>query len=105
MAFFFYHALDCFEAMLGTTVAFTRYLFSFSLACTVGLFWEFGELFSDSFLHTHIQITLHETMSDLIADTTGAIASLSLVLIGRRLAGDVQNRKSNEARSTDVASS
>jgi hypothetical protein len=105
MAFFFFHALDCFEAMLGTMTAFTRHLFSFSLACTVGLFWEFGELFSDTFLHTHIQITLHETMSDLIADTTGAITSLSLIFIGRCLAGDVQNRKSNERRSTNVASS
>ena len=40
MAFFFFHALDCFEAMLGTTTAFTRYLFSFSFACTgSACFW------------------------------------------------------------------
>lgn len=87
MAFFFFHALECFEALLGTTTPFARYLFSFSLACTVGLFWEFAELFSDVFLHTHIQKTLHETMSDLIADTTGAIISLSLVFLARRFRG------------------
>jgi hypothetical protein len=85
IAFLFFHALDCFEALFGALTPFARYLFSFSLACTIGVFWEFGELFSDAFLHTHIQKSLHETMSDLIADTTGAVTSLSFVFIARRL--------------------
>lgn len=83
MAFFVFHALDCFENLLGSLQPPARYVFSFSLACTVGLFWEFGELFSDIFLHTHIQQTLHETMSDLLADTAGAGASLALVFLTR----------------------
>ena len=87
MAFFFFHALECFEALFGATTPFARYLFSFMFACTVGVFWEFGELFSDVFFHTHIQISIHETMSDLIADTTGAMTSLFLVFIARRRSG------------------
>ena len=81
IAYFLFHALLCFEALLGKPTGFGRYLFSFALACTVGLFWEFGELFSDTFLHTHIQQTIHETMFDLIADATGAISALLLVFV------------------------
>ena len=83
IAYFLFHALFCFEALLGKPSCFGRYLFSFALACTVGLFWEFGELFSDTFLHTHIQRTIHETMFDLIADATGATSALLLVFAAR----------------------
>ena len=58
-----------------------RLLFSYALACTVGVFWEFGELASDVFLHTHIQISIRETMSDLIADATGGASSLTLIFL------------------------
>lgn len=86
IACFLFHALQCFRMIFGSTTALGCYLFSFALACTGGpLFWEFGELLSDTFLHTHIQQTLHETMSDLIADTTGAISSLLVVFLTRCL--------------------
>ena len=91
IAFFLFHLIGCFAPAFAESDAALRYLFSFALACTVGLFWEYGELFSDVFLHTHIQQSLHETMMDLIADTVGASASLVLVAIllwlrpGRRL--------------------
>jgi hypothetical protein len=81
IAFFFFHALHCFERFLGATTMLGRLLFSFALACTAGVFWEFGELASDVFLHTHIQLTIAETMSDLIADATGAACSLSVVFL------------------------
>ena len=55
IAFFLLHSLHCFEPLVGAATRFGRYLFSLALARTVGLFWEFGELFSDAFLHTHIQ--------------------------------------------------
>ena len=84
IAYFLFHAIDCFEEFLGVRTCFGRYLFAFALACTVGLFWEFGELFSDVFLGTHIQKSIHETMSDLIADTLGAIVSLLLISLRRR---------------------
>lgn len=83
ISFFLWHALDCFASWFGTLTAFARYLFTFALACTVGLFWEFAELFSDVVYHTHIQHSVHETMRDLIADATGATTTLALVLIVR----------------------
>ncbi len=76
ISFFIWHALDCFAHWFGTLTAFARYLFTFSLACTVGLFWEFAELCSDVFRHTHIQHSIHETMRDLAADATGALLTL-----------------------------
>lgn len=85
IAFFLFYLLICFSQVLGTPSAFGRYVFAFCMACTVGVFWEFGELFSDIYFHTHIQHSIRETMSDLIADATGAITSLLLVLAIRHL--------------------
>ena len=83
IAFFFWHALDCFAHWFGTLTAFARYVFTFTLACTVGLFWEFAELYSDVVYGSHIQHSIHETMRDLIADTTGALTTLTLVFLVR----------------------
>ena len=83
ISFFLWHALDCFAHWFGALTAFARYLFTFALACTVGLFWEFAELFSDVVYHTHIQHSVHETMRDLIADATGALTTLTGVFIVR----------------------
>lgn len=83
IAYFLWHALDCFASWFGTLTAFARYLFTFALACTVGVFWEFAELASDVFYHTHIQHSIHETMRDLIADATGALTTLALLFVAR----------------------
>ena len=94
IAYLLFEALHEFRDWLGAPSAFGRYLFSFSLACTVGVFWEFAELFSDTFLHSHIQKSLTETMSDLIADTTGALFALAVVFVVRlfaKPAGSVVN--------------
>jgi len=78
ISFFLWHTLDCFAHKFGQLTPFARYLFTFALACTVGLFWEFAELFSDIKLGTHIQYNVRETMRDLIADATGALTTLVL---------------------------
>ncbi|MFC5455430.1 hypothetical protein [Prosthecobacter fluviatilis] len=83
IGFFLWHALDCFAHWLGSLTPFARYLFTFALACTVGLFWEFAELFSDVFFHTRIQFSVRETMRDLIADATGAATTLTLTWLVR----------------------
>ena len=85
IAYFLYHALRLFGPVLGELRLVGRYLFSFALACTIGLFWEFGELFSDVFLRTRIQRSIGETMRDLIADTTGALLTLVLIAIASAL--------------------
>jgi hypothetical protein len=76
MAYFLFEAQHYFQKQLGDPTPFGRYLFAFGLACTVGVFWEFFEFFSDTYLHSHIQQSLQETMSDLIADAVGAVAAL-----------------------------
>ena len=86
IAFFSWHALDCFASWFGTLTAFARYLFTFTLACTVGLFWEFAELYSDVVYGSHIQHSIRETMRDLIADASGALTTLALVFLVRCLA-------------------
>jgi hypothetical protein len=83
IAYFLFESQHYFQSLLGSPTPLGRYLFAFALACTVGVFWEFGELFSDTFLDTHIQKSIHETMSDLVADATGAITSLAVVCLTR----------------------
>ena len=83
IACFFFHAIASAPSLLGGLERIPRYIFAFSLACTTGVFWEFGELFSDVFFHTHIQHSVRETMSDLVADASGAALSLVLVAVAR----------------------
>ena len=83
IAFFLWHALDCFAHWFGKLTPFARYLFTFALACTVGLFWEFAELYSDVVYGSHIQHNVRETMRDLIADATGALTTLALTFVVR----------------------
>lgn len=87
ITYFLWHALELFAHWIGELTSFARYLFAFALACTVGVFWEFAEFASDIFLHTHIQYSIGETMRDLIADATGAMTTLTLILLVRWLRG------------------
>ena len=78
MGYVMFHALVSYERWLGQVTLMGRLLFSFALALTVGVFWEFAELASDFFLHTHIQRSIWETLRDLIADSCGAVLALAL---------------------------
>lgn len=77
-AYLAWHGLVRFERWLGHVTLAGRCVFSFALACTIGVFWEFAELASDVFRGTHIQQSIHETMRDLIADACGATLTLIL---------------------------
>ncbi len=83
MAYFLFEAQRCFQEFLGNLTPLARYLLAFALACSVGVFWEFGEWFSDIFLQTHLQKSLPETMSDLLADTVGAVTAMTVVAMVR----------------------
>ena len=83
ISLFLWRALDCFAHCFGSLTPFARHLFTFALACTVGLFWEFAELFSDVVYGAHIQHSVRETVRDLIADATGALTTLTLTWIVR----------------------
>ncbi len=83
MAFCMWHGIACFPAIIGRITAFAAYFFSFCMAITIGVFWEFIEQLSDTFRGTHIQISISETLKDLWADATGASVVLLLVMIVR----------------------
>jgi hypothetical protein len=103
IAYFSFVALHEFRSLLGMPTAFGRYLFSFALTCTVGMFWEIGEYFSDVFLSTHIQKELTNTMSDLIADAAGALSALALVFLIRRFKKpDREQPHTSEANSSSI---
>lgn len=85
IAYFLFVAIETLQQSVGRVTVAAQTLFAFALACTVGLFWEFGELASDVFLGTHIQKDLRNTMSDLIADASGAVLALGVVAVVRRI--------------------
>lgn len=100
MAYFIYHALQVFAGWIGPIRPFVRYLLIFSLSCTVALFWEFGELFSDRYFRTHIQTSVLETMGDLISGTCGAFATVSLIAVVQ-LTGRLLKKYTKSARGGD----
>jgi hypothetical protein len=68
-----------------------RWTLVFSLTATTALFWEFAEFLMDTYLGTHQQIDLADTMSDMAFGVLGGTAFL--LFAGwrrnrRRLAGD-----------------
>ena len=85
-AYLSWHGLHYFAEWIGRLTLAGRWLFTFALACTIGVFWEFAELASDVFRGTHIQHSIHETMRDLIADACGAM--LTLFIVGWRMPRD-----------------
>lgn len=91
IAYLIWHALDCFASWFGTLTPFAKHVFTFAMACTVGLFWEFMELGMDVVYRTRIQHSIHETLRDLIADATGALTTLALLF----LASCFRKRKRN----------
>lgn len=58
-------------------------LFAFTGVCTAALFWEFVEFGSDELFHTHIQISVRETLGDLALGATGAAAFVALSYVRR----------------------
>lgn len=78
-AYFFRYACAVSEKLIGQLSRFGLDVMSFSLTCAIALCWEFGEFLSDTFLGTTIQISVANTMRDLILGTIG-----SLVFIGIR---------------------
>jgi uncharacterized membrane protein YjdF len=78
MGYLMLHALRHYEPWLGRVTLLGRWIFSFSLALTIGVMWEFLEMASDALLGTHIQLSIWETLRDLIADCLGALFALLL---------------------------
>lgn len=93
ISYFIYFMLELAAPILGTLKQAGRYLFTFSMACTVGLFWEFAEMFSDYTRGTHIQHSLPETLHDLIADATGSFILLTLIIVYRHFSSNTRPKR------------
>ena len=86
IAYFSYRCLVILAPYIGELTRLARYLFAFALGCTMALFWEIAEFCADTFLGTHIQTSLRETMLDLVFGVMGMIACLLTIFLGGRAA-------------------
>lgn len=64
--------------LLGKPVPFFHALFVFAFASTTTIVWEFAEFLADHYLHTHMQISLYDTMKDMFLGMCGALVLLLL---------------------------
>lgn len=79
MAYFLHGILLWLAARISLSPKWISYLIAFTGACTVAVFWEFGEAASDHWLGTHVQQSLTETMLDLFYGVLGAILMICLL--------------------------
>lgn len=85
ISFFFYQILNFSQNITGKLNGFTHYILTFTLTCTIALFWEFIEFGLSKAYGINIQISLNETMLDLFFGISGAIISIILILIYKSL--------------------
>lgn len=78
VAYFLHGILLWFGPRVGLGPQWISYLVAFTGACTVAVFWEFGEAASDHWLGTHVQQSLIETMLDLFCGVLGAMLITAL---------------------------
>ena len=64
-----------------------RQVLIFALTATAAVFWEFAEFVLDTYLGTHIQIDLQDTMSDIGFGILGGLAFICIVAAVRRGSG------------------
>lgn len=80
-AYFVRRASPLFESLLGRPSALTQRLLAFGMACAAALAWECGEFLLDQLRGTQLQVSLENTMIDLILGMLGALA---VVLLERK---------------------
>lgn len=80
IAYFFYQAQLIGTNWFGKPKLLMRSVITFCFAATVAVLWEFMEFVSGKLTGHHSQISLDETMEDLILGCSGAF--LLLLLIG-----------------------
>ena len=88
-AFFFRYAGSRADGLLGAPSPLALDLLAFGLTCSVALGWEFAEFASDIFRETRFQLTVAETMRDLMLGTLGG----GLYLVAARLIRSLLSRR------------
>lgn len=77
MAYFAHRACVVGVDLLGSLTKLGRAVLAFSVTCSAAVFWEIGEFAVDSILNTNVQISVGNTMRDLILGLFGAVAYLA----------------------------
>ena len=79
IAYFFHHATlaSAASGLTRGTDAVTHWILILALTSTTTVFWEFAEFLSDHFFGSHAQLSLADTMGDML---TGFLGGLSLLL-------------------------
>jgi hypothetical protein len=85
IAYFFYEVLLMKHTWFGKSKPLAHLLLAFCLAVTVAVFWEFLEFAGDKITGSHVQISLEETMYDLLLGSSGAMAFLLIRGIVKRV--------------------
>jgi len=82
--FFFRRAAAIGRDRIGGLTCLGLDVFSFTLTCSIAVFWEIGEFTSDKFVGSHVQRGLGNTMRDLILGISGAIVFLLFQRLAER---------------------
>lgn len=76
IAYFLAHAVEEWDEHFGLPSPWARSLVVFCLAATAALFWEFAEFAAGTALGLYSQLSLKETMGDLLFGCAGALLCL-----------------------------
>lgn len=88
VAYFFRRAASIAGLLLGSPTRLGSDLMAFGLAAAAASFWEFGEFVLDCFVGTRFQLTLGNTMRDLMLGVAGAIVYLAAARLVTRERAD-----------------
>ena len=78
MAYFVRAACSVRGGALGAPSALALDLLAFGLAATAAVLWEFGEFLLDVFYGTRIQLSVANTMRDMMLGMAGAVVCVTL---------------------------
>lgn len=95
ITYFFIQSVKCAKEynLIGTPSPQVIILLIFLLTCTTTIFWEFAEWTMDNFLHTSTQVSLDDTLLDMLL---GILGGVSMLLIYIRYNKEKYNNKSIE---------
>ncbi len=79
-SFFAWKSMPLLYRWFGTPNRLGRLAVAFLSGCTAALIWEIYEFLSDTFLHTHIQRSVAETMTDIVNGFLGTCTTIALLI-------------------------
>jgi hypothetical protein len=78
MAYFTVRACEVGVELVGRLTPLGQSVLAFGVTCSAAVFWELVEFGRDRILHTNVQISLSNTMRDLVLGCLGAVVYLAL---------------------------